>query len=377
MNHRDLALAAMRGEPVEHIPFIARMDLWFAYHKNQGTLPPRYASASLWDMQRDLGVGIFGFAAWDVLLFDWEYPGIEITVEDNAGMRVTRFQTPHGTLTAVDQMAAELHEAAGAGARIEFPFKSPADYDALQCLLDGARIVPDVDGYERYIASIGTDGLALPYAGHLPAHQLMLKYMGYEHFYLEMADNPGRVGSLVQSLDRQVMEALAVAASTSVLAVQVGGNYDESMTPPPVFRDLFAPFYRRARDVLGEKTLVIHGDGEMRELLSCVMECGVQVVEGLTPAPMTTIDVASTRTLWGDRVAMWGGLPAVIYTDAFTNEQFHGYLEGLFAAVAPGERFILGFGDNVPTDALPGRILETVEFWRDRGDLRRLPQPPG
>jgi hypothetical protein len=35
MNHRDAALAAMRGQPVDHIPFIGRMGLWFNYHHTQ------------------------------------------------------------------------------------------------------------------------------------------------------------------------------------------------------------------------------------------------------------------------------------------------------------------------------------------------------
>ena len=32
-----------------------------------------------------------------------------------------------------------------------------------------------------------------------------------------------------------------------------------------------------------------------------------------------------------------------------------------------GNRFILGFGDNVPTDALFARIKRVAEFWNERG----------
>ena len=51
MNHRERALAAIRGQPVDHIPFIARMDLWYSFHRNGGTLPSPYENASLWDIQ--------------------------------------------------------------------------------------------------------------------------------------------------------------------------------------------------------------------------------------------------------------------------------------------------------------------------------------
>ncbi len=141
------------------------------------------------------------------------------------------------------------------------------------------------------------------------------------------------------------------------------------MTPPPIFDEFFTPFYREARDLLKtkDKLLVVHGDGEMRVLLAKLMECGVQVVEALTPKPMTSIDIGETRALWGDRVTMWGGLPSVILTETFTEGEYESYIEDLFRTIAPGDRFILGFGDNVPTDALFDRVVRIAHFWRDHG----------
>jgi hypothetical protein len=151
------------------------------------------------------------------------------------------------------------------------------------------------------------------------------------------------------------------------------------MTPRPVFERFFAPFYREVRQFLNRhgKLLVVHGDGEMRTLLQSLMECGVQVVEALTPQPMTSIDVAGTRQLWGDRVAMWGGIPSTILTTAYSQADFERHMADLFRAVAPGDRFILGFGDNVPTDALFPRIQWVARFWAEEGGyplVTNLPQ---
>ena len=77
--------------------------------------------------------------------------------------------------------------------------------------------------------------------------------------------------------------------------------------------------------------------------------------------------MAATRRLWQDRVAMWGGVASTVLTDVYSDDEFERYLEGLFAAIAPGDRFILGFGDNVPTDALYSRIQRLVAFWQERG----------
>jgi hypothetical protein len=70
---------------------------------------------------------------------------------------------------------------------------------------------------------------------------------------------------------------------------------------------------------------------------------------------------------------MWGGLATVMLTDVFSDDQFEEFMESLFRAVAPGDRFILGFGDNVPTDALFHRIRRAVTYWQENGayPLRR------
>ena len=71
---------------------------------------------------------------------------------------------------------------------------------------------------------------------------------------------------------------------------------------------------------------------------------------------------------------MWGGLSTVILTDTFSDEQFELFLETLFRDIAPGDRFILGFGDNVPTDASFERVKRIAQFWAERG---RYPLPVG
>jgi uroporphyrinogen-III decarboxylase len=272
-----------------------------------------------------------------------------------------------------DVLAAELHESAGSGARVEYPFKSEADYDALQYLIEQTAVLENYDEYGRYIESIGTDGVALPQCNHLPAHQLMIDYMGYERFYLEWHDHPARVERLIDALTDQYRQTLQLAIHCPAQAIEVGSNYDEFMTPPRVFDRLFAPLYREARAlfVAYDKVLVIHGDGEMRVLLEKLRDCGVQAVEAFTPRPMTSIDVAATRRLWQGCVTMWGGVASTILTDVYSDEEYERYLEDLFAAIAPGDRFILGFGDNVPTDALYPRIQRLIAVWRERGGVKR------
>jgi len=369
MNHHDCAVAALRGQPVDHIPFIGRMELWYSFHRAQGTLPSPYEKAELWDIQRDLDIGIFGFGVWDIKPYTLVTRDIDIVQSIEGETTTTNYHTPYGSLRCRDTMADELKDAAGTGARIEYPFKDQKDYDALLYLIEHTDVVENLDAYGEFVDSIGPDGLALPFAGHLPAHQLMIFFMGYQGFYYELNDNPDLLMTLVDALTEQYRKVLKIILDCSVEAVEVGANYDEQMTPPSIFDKFFAPFYREARQVLssGDKTLVVHGDGEMKILLEKLMDCGVQAVEAITPKPMTSIDVAETRKLWKDKVVMWGGLATVILTDTYSDEEFEQFLDDLFKTVAPGDSFILGFGDNVPTDALFERVKRCAEYWSQNG----------
>jgi hypothetical protein len=366
----------MRGQSVEHIPFIARMELWFNYCLHRGTLPHPYEHASLLEMVRDMGIGINGIGAGAVPFYNLIHRDVAVSsstesIPGAGAQTVTHYRTPYGTLTSREVLAAELQDAVGGGARVEFPFKSEADYDALQFLIEHTVLQDNLDAFGRYVDAIGGDGVALPQCGHLPAHQLMIDFMGYEKFYLEWHDHPAQVEKLIEALTAQYRQIMQLATLCPVGAVQIGSNYDEYMTPPRVFDHLFAPLYREAHELLSGhgQVLVVHGDGEMKVLLEKLRDCGVQVVEAFTPQPMTSIDVAATRRLWQDRVAMWGGIASTILTDVYTDEEFERYMHDLFAAVAPGDRFILGFGDNVPTDALYPRLQRLVRLWEERGKV--------
>ena len=65
-----------------------------------------------------------------------------------------------------------------------------------------------------------------------------------------------------------------------------------------------------------------------------------------------------------------GQIVTVVLADVFSNEDFERFMDDLFRAVAPGDRFILGFGDNVPTDALFHPIKLAAPIWADRGGHR-------
>lgn len=369
MTHRQRAIAAIRGEPVDQIPFIAPMDLWYNHNLHRGTLPEKYRGWSLWDIQRDLDIGIFGFGAWSVKYYKLVYHNIQVLNHVDGLEETTEYVTPYGRLRSRNLLSEELKDADVTGMQVEHEFKDERDYDALQFLFENTEVVENYDEYSKVVEGIGEDGVALPFAGWVPMHYLMHHYYGYEPFYYELADHATRVEKLHEALLEQYREIIKLGAHSPAEVIEVGANYVEAMTPPGIFEQYMLPIHQESARVLHRagKLVASHPDGDMRRLLKLVVESGIDVGEAITPVPMTSIDVRSTRDLWKGRLAMWGGIPAVLLTETYTDDEFERYVLDLFDAVSPGDRFILGFGDNAPTDALFNRIAKTADLSKRYG----------
>jgi hypothetical protein len=366
MSMRSDALKTLRGRKPDNIPFVARMDLWYNYNRSLGTLPAPYENASLWDIQRDMGIGILGFGAWMRTFYRLEYVGdVQTRIWWEGNQRFKEYVTPYGTLRGRSILSESLRAADVTPLHVEYPFKSPDDYDALLYFFEHTRVVENYEEYAGYLAGIGDVGLALPYI-EVPVHMLMKEYIGYNQFYFELHDHLPRLDQLAGTVADLQMQVVKIGAASPTQVIEVGGNYDEVMTPHPIFRQHFLPFFEQAVPILhaAGKIVAVHGDGDMGpELLALMRQTSADVVEALTPQPMTSIDVRQAREIWGGEVALWGGIPAVLMTDTFSDEDMETFLTELFDAVAPGDRFILGFGDNVPTDGLFSRIVQVVDFY--------------
>lgn len=369
MTHRQRALAALRGEPVDRLPFIGRMELWYNDARRRGALPARYAGATLWDIQRDLDIGIYAHVPLGTTFYTLSHRRVEVCEQTRDGERITLYRTPYGELRSRYVLTRDLTIDDVQPIQVEWPFKSPADYDALRFLIDDFVVSDNFDAYARLVGAVGEDGLAMPQTGYVPMHRLAHQFFGYETFFLELHDRPDQVLALCEALTEKYREILRLAAVSPADAIAVGGNYDETLTPPPFFERYITPFYAEARAALAGsgKPLVTHGDGEMRALLRCLRDAGVDGVEAVTPQPMTSIDLRALRALWADRVTLWGGIASVVLTPTYSQAAFEAHLDELFAAVGHGERFILGFGDNVPTDAIFERVEQIARYVREYG----------
>ena len=142
--------------------------------------------------------------------------------------------------------------------------------------------------------------------------------------------------------------------------VKIDGNLDVKMTSPTLMAAHFVDPLRGFADRLhgAGKLVACHADGEMTGLLRLVCACGIDVAEAFTPPPMTRCTVGQARAAWGDKVSIWGGIASVaMCPDTMSAPAFDAYVANVLNEAEASTRFVLGLGDNLPTDGSFERLL--------------------
>ncbi|NPV09065.1 MAG: hypothetical protein HPY83_14010 [Anaerolineae bacterium] len=353
MTGRERILAALRFQEVDHVPWAPRWDLWYNAARLDGRLPERYRGWSMYDVARDLGMSIKGYGLrpfWE------EVRGMDLHTSTRGDEVLREYRTPHGELTQVERRTPELAAAGVRGRVVKEWITGREDYDAALYLVEHTHIVPQHEEVAAELRAIGEDGVLLAFVRHAPAHLVMREFTGYEGFYYQMQDNPDRLELLIAALDEQQKQVEKVAIDSPAQVIEYDGNYDGGLTPPPIYRRYFLPAHCRLTEAAHQagKLVATHVDGRNDGLLELILQSGFDIGEAFTPPPMTNLGIADSRRVWGNRVAIWGGLAAIAFSPQFSEEEFEHHVRR--ALDEGGRGLVLGTGDNVPTDGLLERV---------------------
>jgi hypothetical protein len=384
VNEKERFEAVLRGEMPDRVPWVARMALWYTYHKPKGSLPEKYRDWELWDIQRDLGVGIMGRTR----LYRKSMNGVEVRSHVDGSEAVTEYVTPVGTVTtkhtirqdlAVEVETGEIRTGEVGFTRYDYMYpaehmiKGPDDYRVVEYIIENTEVIPAYEDYLSVAERVGNDGVALALTDRVPIQDVILHFIGLDRVFFELYDRPAQVEQLLRVLTDFHREKIwPVCLDAPATFIEAGANLSGMVTSPTLFERYFAPYCRQFSEALHSrgKLLGTHFDGEPAPLLKLVPESGLDVVEAFTPAPMTAATVGEARSVFGDDVIIWGGIPSnILCPVAMDEERFEAQLEGIFGEIAPGRNFILGVGDNVMPEASLDRVRKVREAVERLGRL--------
>lgn len=368
MTQKQMILAAARGERLEQLPFGARIDTWYNYHKAHDTLPEKYKGWTQTNILRDLGAGA-QYRLFSVVRE--EFRDMEVIETSDPPITRTEFRTPFGSV--YKGMRFNPYEGAWLGYESEKPFKSEKDYPIIKYVLEHTVPVNNFEAYDKLCEEVGEDGMVMT-TGFRPwsaPQRVMREIMGYETFFYELMDHPAQVEELIEVAKDLERRAYEVSLKSGLELFNICSNWSDDIHTP-VFRKYFTPWLREITDLLHShgKLAMAHIDGEDRRLIPLLPETNIDVWEAWTPSPMTSVTNAEMKQAIGDGATIWGGIPATLFEPEHSDEEFEDYIVNhVFREIAPGYRFIVGMGDNLPFDGKIERVRRVVELVDQFGKL--------
>jgi len=304
-----------------------------------------------------------------------EYPHVQLDQQTTGDIATTLYHTPSGTLRQRRRLnLGRLPDSACA--TLDGLIAGVADYEAAAFVLQDAVYHVDASTYNDTALEIGADGV-VRCQGPRPAYEVSLELYGaypgavqarraQALWAAEQERFPREFERLLEAAERQQYRCMEAAAASPVPWIALGRI--DGMPSAERLAARVLPFYRQAVPRLkaaGKVTSLHAHAGNLRSFVDLIGESGVDIVEGLTPAPGGDLSLGEARRAWGADVVVWLNLPdAVLW---WAPDEIRRYVLDLVASDAhPGalmvgltETGLLAIVDN-ESDAAYRRGLEAV-----------------
>jgi methylmalonyl-CoA mutase cobalamin-binding domain/chain len=400
--HKSRMLAAFRGDEVDRLPYVPRLDLWYLANSVSGTLPKQHAGRAQNEIARAEGWTVYFRFADNILdpevqkmylhrgiglfstrdtLYDFVLPrDVEVKLQRKDGNIRVEYHTPVGTVSSTmfyDESSQKL--GITSPMIIDHVIKAPEDYGPIGYVYEHMGIVPNFDRFNRWVSEeMRDDGVAVAqgFMGASPVHQIQRDLIDPTQFYFHYTDHNAKMRELAGKMEHLFDKMLQILCTSPAEVIWWGANYDDMLTYPPYFKQEITPWIRKASRQLEAvgKLVMCHTDGENEGLMDLIRDSGMHIAESICPAPMTKISLAEYYRRWSGHLTLCGGIPSTILLPQTNETDFEAYMDELFKAVAPGKRMLVGIADQVPPDAVFSRLQRIGERVEREG---RLPLAAG
>jgi uroporphyrinogen-III decarboxylase len=387
MTGRQRLHAALKGEPVDRVPFAINLWQWFYANQYWGRLPEEKRSLRTpIEFLIDLGADIL--TRWDGQIkgrsglgeyvrfpnaefttqFSGEAPPYPLVTAFNCyteGTRIHRqLETPHGTLTQTWRFAAESYTDFEEDPWIDDFIDQ---YDALRFMYEDRSYDYEMTEYERDLAAIGEHGVVM-----LEIPENPLKYlhwlMGPQKALLAFMDHPKQMAELCEihtaktvAFIQQVCQRTTYDDCPLLIS---NDNLDAALFPPFLFDQFLHKHYRAVAEEIHRqgRLFCVHSCGNNWKLRGCIRDSGIDMMEGLTPPDLGDFPLEKARAELGEKFIVEGGMVAH-YQEMKTGarEAIDQYTQTLFERMGDKRRFIYSSSCNTS----PFTPLENIVAFRD------------
>ena len=339
MNSRQRLLAALRGEPVDHVPW----SPFLAYYWDN--LPPEVTRMGQFAYLKQMGADplLRGFHH----LVKYGYDNCERKEWISGKEQFVVFDAPVGQLR-------ERYIYSPAGNTwflADHPVKTGEDFKILQYIYEHMTMEPDFERYFEDRSLCGDDALILPTIGvasKTAFQSLVEHWVGTEQLAYSLADEPEVVEECLAVMQQRDEENVRISLQSGADGYIFWEDSSTTNISPAMFDAYTAPEINRWGDLIHREggLLVHHACGLLRKLIPSMAKTNIDAIESITPPPMGNISLAEAAAMLPPEIALIGGLDPVRFLNG-TLEEVCSDAETVLREMQ-GRRFVLANADSCP-----------------------------
>ena len=387
MTGRERIHAALKGEPVDRVPFALNTWQWYYAQKYRGTLPAEYADCKTpiaflkkygadiitrWDGQIKGRAGLGEFVRFPHCRYSRQEIGapivMPITTAFNDYQRLNRIQstleTPAGTLRQTwrftEETCADFEEA-------YWIDDWQQQFETLRWLVRDRSYDIEMSQYRRDLAEVGEHGIVMVEIPENPVKMLHW-LMGPEKASLALLDHVAQCRDLFASHTEMTLAFIdGVCEKTSYNETPLlmsNDNLDAALMPPAFFETYLFDHYRQvAARVHGHGRLfAVHSCGNNWDIRHQIRDSQIDMMEGLTPPPLGNFPLDKARTEIGDHFIVEGG-NNYLHQEMIEGapEAIDAYTRQLFDEMRDTPRYI--YASSCQTS--PNTPIDNLHYFRD------------
>lgn len=367
---RERVRTILRGEVPDRAAFALNIGQWFGAHKARGDLPAELAGcANEVEAMKKLGCDIFSRRCGHFVR-ETRGPHIRVRHEpDRAGGQAvpqdapitTYFETPHGTLSSVEQFQPESHTTFVR----QYPWRDfESEYAAVRYLIEQTEYHFDAAAFARARAQVGDDGVVIVGAQQAPIKRIF-NLAGAENGILWILDREEEMRELMALHTEKAVAFAREVAESEAEAMMSMDNLDSLFYTPEFFDRYCKDYYRRIGEILHArgKFWTSHACGRVAVLKEQVAAVELDGLEGTPHAPLGDMDLAAFRdSIPYRKHVVWGGMTCHEQeVRAQARERIRDHVRRLFATLRPFHRFFFSSACNTSI-ATP---FQNILYFRD------------
>lgn len=331
MDFKNRVSAALKGEPVDKIPFTI-YDI----------LIPK---GKLWEELKKMG--LIPITGVSVFRENWSNVRVRHVVEGD--YMYIFYDTPIGSVYIKHRI--NLKPGCGNSWIVEYPVKKIEDYRIVNYIFKNTTITPvREEDVSKQIERFKNDYVFWAWVDRTPIQKILIELTGYKRFAIDLHGNQELLEELYETLVRRAELICEIASESPIELIWCGDNVNGIVLGPKIFEKYHLPIYRRMSELFKKngKTFIVHMDGKLNCIKHLISSSCIDIIEAFTPPPMGDLPIREARNLWGDNIKIWINFPESIlisdekYIKSYTLNLLEeissqrGILIGITEDIAPG-----------------------------------------